>query len=613
MREATAIRPLYIALVLATTAIAAARVWAILEVDGITWLEIALFAIFVVLFCWISVGFWLACLGVFVRLRGPQPVRSPLLQHGAPSSPTRTAILMPVYNESSARVFAGVRAMLESIRAVEAQDQFDFYILSDSTKPECHMAEEIEWLRLRKEIDQPVYYRHRPLNTGRKPGNIADFCKKWGGYYAYMVVLDADSLMTGETLVAMAGMMDANPDTALIQAPSALIGGSTLFGVIQQFTSRLYGPLHTAGFAALQGSGGNFWGHNAIIRVQAFVENCGLPKLSGPAPLGGEILSHDFVEAALLRKAGWKLWLVPELGGSFEETPSGVIDHLARDRRWCQGNMQHIRLLFAQGLRPSSRIHFIFGIMSYVSSPLWLLLLCLALIEAGRSTAPASFFYIGKYPILNLPVSHATEILMLIFATSVLLFGPKFVALIGVMRDPAQRRGFGGMLRLTRNIVLESIFSAIYAPIAALTHSWFILNTFLGKGIAWTPPRRGDSATSLASVATYFAPHTVIAIVVGAMVWRWLPDAFGWLVPMLLGPLIAIPLAKLVSEPGLGSWLLGAGYFAVPGEGSEIARRVDDLLTEQDPLQEVAPDDLVRTFLTAPLQQGLRAAIQTAP
>jgi membrane glycosyltransferase len=510
-------------------------------------------------------------------------------------------------------VFAGVRAMLQSIRKADAQDQFDFYILSDSTKPECRMAEEIEWLRLRNEIDQPLYYRHRPLNIGRKPGNIADFCKNWGAYYEYMVVLDADSLMTGETLVTMAQMMDANPDTALIQAPSALIGGSTLFGVIQQFTSRLYGPLHTAGFAALQGSGGNFWGHNAIIRVQAFIENCGLPKLPGSAPLGGEILSHDFVEAALLRKAGWKLWLAPELGGSFEETPSGVIDHLTRDRRWCQGNMQHIRLLFAQGLRPSSRMHFIFGIMSYVSSPLWLLLLGLALVEAGRSTAPASFFYIGKYPILNLPVSHATEILLLIFATSVLLFGPKFVALIGVMRDPVQRRGFGGILRLTRNIVLESVFSAIYAPIAALTHSWFILNTFLGKGIAWTPPRRGDSATSLASVAIYFVPHTIIAIIAGAIVWRWLPDGFGWLVPMLLGPAISIPLAKLVSEPGIGGWLLRAGYFAVPREGTEIAQRVDELLDQHDPIREIPSVELVRTFLAEPLQRGLSAAVQTSP
>src|ERR1700678_3014294 len=313
----------------------------VFQVDGLSAREALILGVFAILFAWIACSFWLAAFGAFARFSRCELL--PLKAAAGPSA-ARTAILMPVYNENVARVFSGVRAIWES-----AGSDFDFYILSDSTDPAHWGAEEVEWQKLRQELgdDAHIYYRHRTRNIGRKAGNIQDFCENWGQLYDYMVILDADSLMTGRTLAHLVGLMDANPRAALIQAPAQLVGRNSLFARIQQFASSVYGPLQTAGLAFLQGPDGNYWGHNAIIRVHAFMECCGLPRLPGQPPFGGEIMSHDFVEAALLRRAGWEVWMAPDIGGSFEEPPPSLMDYLIRDRRWCQGNLQHLRVVFA--------------------------------------------------------------------------------------------------------------------------------------------------------------------------------------------------------------------------------------------------------------------------
>ncbi|MGH7005945.1 MAG: glucans biosynthesis glucosyltransferase MdoH, partial [Alphaproteobacteria bacterium] len=209
---------------------------------------------------------------------------------------------------------------------------------------------------------------------------MADFLKRWGRHYDYMIVLDADSLMEGRTLVAMARHMDANPGAGLVQAPPVCINRNTLFARMLQFAGRIYGPVFAAGQAFWQMGEGNYWGHNAIIRVRPFTEHCGLPELPGRPPFGGHILSHDFVEAALLVRAGWSVWLAPDLGGSYEEVPPTLLDYAKRDHRWCQGNLQHSRIVGARNLNGVSRFHFIGGIMSYVASPLWLAFLGLGLL-----------------------------------------------------------------------------------------------------------------------------------------------------------------------------------------------------------------------------------------
>ena len=449
-----------------------------------------------------------------------------------------------------------------------AGPDFDFFILSDSTDPASWVAEELAWQKLKRELgeDARIYYRHRAKNTGRKAGNIQDFCENWGRLFDYMVILDADSLMSGKTLAHLVGLMDANPRTALIQAPTQLVGRNSLFARIQQFASSVYGPLHTAGLAFLQGPDGNYWGHNAIIRVHAFMECCGLPCLPGRPPFGGEIMSHDFIEAALLRRAGWEVWMAPDIGGSFEEPPPTLLDYLIRDRRWCQGNLQHLRIIFAQGLALPSRMHLAMGIMSYVSSPLWLLLLIVSGAEMMNYRSVALPNVLGPASSLPLYVSHATELGILVLAMLVLLFGPKLLAVGVVLEDAALTRAHGGTRSLIAGLFWESLFSTLIAPIVMLQHSWYVFSILVGIATGWNPQTRADRALPFRRVAGRFSAHTIVGMVAVLLLWHFAPESFGWFVALLAGLTLSIPLIVLSSSPLLGQIAREDYLFLVPSE-----------------------------------------------
>jgi membrane glycosyltransferase len=553
-------RRLYLFLVLASTVAAVTQMAGVFQVDGLTKREMLILGLFGILFAWIACSFWLAVFGAFARFTGTQLL--PLKSATGPSA-ARTAILMPVYNENVARIISGVRAVWES-----AGSDFDFYILSDSTDPAHWVAEEVEWQKLRKELGQDahIYYRHRAQNIGRKAGNIQDFCENWGQLYDYMVILDADSLMTGRTLVQLVGLMDANPRTALIQAPAQLVGRNSLFARIQQFSSSAYGPVQTAGLAFLQGPDGNYWGHNAIIRVHAFMQHCGLPRLPGSPPFGGEILSHDFVEAALLRRAGWEVWMAPDIGGSFEEPPPSLMDYLIRDRRWCQGNLQHLRILFAQGLALPSRLHIAMGIMSYLSSPLWLLLLIVFGMELIGTKPVASAGYIGLEPSLPFNVSHTAELVVLVLATLILLYGPKLLAVASILRDAALTRAHGGTGTLVRGMFWESLFSTLVAPIVMLQHSWYVFSILIGIATGWNSQTRTDRGLPLKLVVRNFAIHTLIGATAAFLLWNYAPNSFDWFVPLLAGMVLSIPLVVLSSSPASGLIARQEGLFLIPSE-----------------------------------------------
>src|ERR1041385_7963734 len=313
-------RWLFLGLVLSTTAAAAARLLDVFRFDQVSLLDVLLLAIFAVLFVWIATSFWISCLGAHSLWRGAgqsHSVSAPISSVSASSS--QTALVMPIFNEDAHHVSARLQAMLDSLRAEGVVGQFDVFMLSDSNDPNCWAAEVISWRALKtRNKDAHIYYRRRERNTGHKSGNIAEFCQDWGALYDYMVILDADSLMTGQALGRLVNMMDANPRVGLIQAPPLLVGGESLFARMQQFASWVYGPVYVEGLNRLAGEDSNYWGHNAIIRVKPFMENCGLPLLPGRPPLGGEIMSHDFVEAALLRRADWEVRMAPEVLGSFE-------------------------------------------------------------------------------------------------------------------------------------------------------------------------------------------------------------------------------------------------------------------------------------------------------
>jgi membrane glycosyltransferase len=558
--------------VAATTAGGAGVLATILEADGMTPFELAIQILFTILFAWIAASAWTALLGFFTIMRGgdrftvtrafDNSVRAPL------PADRRTAIVLPTYNEDAGRVFAGLRAIYEDLAATGQLDHFDFYVLSDSTEPDAWVSEELHWAGLLRKVggQNRLFYRHRAKNIARKSGNIADFCENWGHLYEYMIVLDADSVMAGDTLVDMVRLMEAHPKAGLLQVPPKPVNQDSPFARIQQFASSAYGPVYAAGLHWWALEDGNYWGHNAIIRIAPFVQHCGLPVLPGREPLGGEILSHDFVEAALLRRAGWQVLLAYEMGGSYEESPPTLIDHEKRDRRWCQGNLQHIRLLFARRLKPVSRLHFLMGVMSYLSSPLWLLLLIASWLEAFRriTTKPVYFFGDNIFPAW--PVSYAFEATTLLAFTLGLLYLPKLLGYFALLGDRERLGGHGGAIDVVFSMVLESLFSILLAPIMMISQTRFVFSTLFGTSITWTTQQRESTGLRFREAASAYWRHTLIGVVIGVLTYVLIPDFFWWLSPIVAGLVLAIPFAQVSSRPGLGRELRRSGIFLIPEE-----------------------------------------------
>ncbi len=562
------------------TAVASYTMADILSTDGLTLFEATIVALFTINFLWIAISCCTAVAGLILRIFDLDPIT---LRRNRPHVlpqrlHTKTVIVVPVYNESPRDVFARIRAVYESIRDLGFANAFDIFILSDTRDPDIWIEEELAWGELRRELKLrgKIFYRRREQNVERKSGNLMDFCERWAAGYDFMVVFDADSTMTGAALVRMAQLMEANPDVGLIQAPPQPTGRSTLFARILQFISHVHGPTMTAGLAFWQLGSGNYWGHNAIIRTEAFIQCCGLPILPGKPPLGGQILSHDFVEAALLRRAGWKVWLVPDIQGSWEELPPNIVDYGIRDRRWCQGNLQHIRVVFATKLRPLSRLHLFMGVMSFVSSPLWLMLLIFSTLTAAEAAQRTHRFFTGSPALFPAwPVDRAADMLLLLGFTLGMLIVPKFLSAFLLMVRSDTARKYGGRIGILASALIELVYSALLAPIMMLLHSRFVATNLLGFQVQWETQNRDDSGVPLwAAVATH-KWHIAIGITWGVVAYWFNPGFFWWMTPVIAGMVLAPFLTHWTSRVDLGLRAKRHGLFLTPEETvppKELAR-----------------------------------------
>jgi len=540
---------------------------------GITPVEIVLLGLFVILFAHVAIGFCTALVGFYVINRGGDSSRiTATLPPGEDWPLASTAIVMPVFNEDVSRVFEGLRVVYRSVQETKKLGHFDFFVLSDSNQPNQWLQEEVAWLELCKQVGGfgKIFYRKRRQSINKKAGNVADFLRRWGRRYRYMIVLDADSIMTGRALVELVALMEKNPAVGIIQTAPRIVNGETLFARLQSFASRLYSPLFLAGLNYWQQHEGNYWGHNAVIRVQPFIEHCALPDLPGSEPFGGRILSHDFVEAALMCKAGWGVWLAGDIDGTFEEGPPTLIDSAKRDRRWCQGNMQHTWLLTARDFRPANRFHMLMGVMGYLSSPLWLLFLLVSTIHVfAIVTAPMTaderaedFTSLFGYA-LRVP-----EAFTLFVLTLLLLFLPKIVSVIVTARNPGDAERFGGRRRLIASALLEAVLSALLAPINMMFNSKFVLFTLLGQGVSWVTQRRGadaDGADWREAIITH-GGQTAFGVVWGVSSYIISPAFFWWLSPVIAGLVLAIPLSILLSKSSFGRATRRVGLFHTPEE-----------------------------------------------
>ncbi|MCF3649450.1 glucans biosynthesis glucosyltransferase MdoH [Synoicihabitans lomoniglobus] len=561
-------RAVFYLLILTLTAVATVLFGNLLHRAGVGAEYHALTVLFGLLFWGIAAGAVHAIFGFGCRLRPPVAVREKSREDPAPER-GKTVVVLPIFNEDPSRVFAGLEAIYRSLARTDEAADFDFFVLSDSNQPTCWIREEVTWARLCRELNAfgRIHYRRRKINQDKKAGNIQEFCENWGGRYRYMVTLDADSVMTGETLVELRRRMEIDPRLGILQTSPRIIFAQTLWGRLQQFSNHFLGPLFVAGLDFWQQDDGSYWGHNAIIRMDAFLAHCALPDLPGREPFGGKILSHDFVEAALMRRAGYHVRLATDLTGSYEECPPDIIEHAKRDRRWCQGNMQHIWLLFSRELPRISRIHLANGIMGYASSLLWAMFLILGGIYAFNRTR-------SDLSVLPIPFLHgwgelslSAHALLTFGFTFACIFLPKVLALIDAALHPRRAAGFGGVGRSAASLLIETVFSVFSAPILMIYHSRFVLATAFGRGVTWTTQRRNaDVGQSFAFSLRAHGGQALIGLTAAILAGRVDDRLFYWSLPLTAALVLAPVYSWLVSRQDAGQFLAELGLLSTPEE-----------------------------------------------
>lgn len=528
------------------------------DVTILQWLMVGLFAL---TFVWIALA---ACgaLAGFIYLK------KPLSQRSINASLKKTVLLMPTYNEDAAQTCAALLSMGEALAAENAGQQFEIFIISDSNKPDVWIKETAAVKKLQQALDGKVqvWYRRRFNNKAKKAGNVHEFVSRWGGRYDYMLVLDADSLLSASTLITLMNEMEADPKSGILQSLPCLYRGDTLFARLQQFAGTIYGPIVANGITTWQGDDGNYWGHNAIIRVSAFAQTAGLPTLGGIKPFSGDILSHDFVEAALMRRAGWSVRMLPELKGSWEESPPSLSDVAIRDRRWAQGNIQHLSVLSAKGLRWPNRFHMLTGIMGYMASPIWFALILIGIVMAIQIHYVSVEYFsdeISLFP--HWPVFDSERMIQLFLMTMGILLVPKALGLLRAFFTPALRKPLG-IIRMVLGALLEIFFSILYAPIFMLIHSKHIVDIFRGRDSGWSTQTRQYTGLPWRQLFSQHIWHTIIGVGMTAVLYYYSPPLLIWLSPTLVGLVLSIPLSALSGSKWFAKVMRYCGLLSIPEE-----------------------------------------------
>jgi len=527
-------------------------VWlgAILQQDGWSDIDLAIFIAFAVAAPWSVLGFCNATLGFWLLHRRPDALRmvAPFARDGDAATPlnVRVAMLMTIRNEDPARAFARLRAMKASIDQTGCGAQFDWFMLSDSTNPDIAAREEAAFAKWRIEGDAArLQYRRRPDNRGYKAGNIRDFCERWGDAYEFMIPLDADSLMDGGTILRLARIGQANPGVGIVQSLVVGSPSASAFARIFQFGMRAGMRVYTMGAAWWGGDCGPFWGHNALVRVAPFAAHCALPKLEGDR----HILSHDQIEAALMRRAGFEVRVLPLELGSYEDNPPTLLDFLRRDLRWCQGNLQYLKLLSTPGLVPMSRFQLVWAIAMFIGAPAWTAIIALATLTPLLS--PATSF----------PV-RSTELLYCLFLGFYL--APKLAGYVDVALTPGGLARYDGAARFFASALIEALVSFVIGAATTLQTTLFLLRLPFGGGVGWDGQARDAHSLSWSRAVQALWPQLLFGLLVVCLGATRAPRLLLWSLPLTAGYVLAIPLAIVTAWPRLGRWMAGWRLCAIP-------------------------------------------------
>lgn len=567
---------------------------AVLGANNMTFIQYVFLVLFALTFSWITISFSASIVGFFLVFSQRRAIPKRLMN----ALVGRTAVLMPTYNEDPDRIYASIEVMATAIAQAGENKAFDWFVISDTTDPDVALKEEACFHTLRERLGHSinVYYRRRQKNTARKVGNVTDFCKRWGASYDHLLVLDADSLMEADTILELARRMEADSDSGLIQTIPQLINGTTLMARLQQFAACVYGPIVGSGLAWWTHKEGNFWGHNAIIRTQAMMSAAGLPNIKGAPPFGGHILSHDFVEASLIRRAGWSVTIAADLYGSYEECPPSMTDLAIRDRRWCQGNLQHGRIITAKGLHWVSRTHLLTGIMSYISSPLWLMLILVGLALSLQAEFIRPEYFGDEFSLFpTWPQMDAARALSLFAFTMVILFTPKTLGLVSYMIHSPLRKSCGGFFMLIISFMVEVILSAMVAPIMMLIHTGAVFSILMGQDSGWNPQRRDDGSLPIKHLIYRHRWHMVAGLLLTIAGYLNSLALLAWLSPAIVGMLLSVPLSMLTGSWAIGHFIKRCRILSTPYEKEEpnILKAMNETRGIYDESVHNAPDLVV--------------------
>lgn len=530
----------------------------VLAAGGWTVVDIILFVAFAIGAPWTVLGFWNAVIGLWLLHGAKDPMAEVAPFAAAGDAPTpitiETAVFMTLRNEDPARAFLRLRTVKASLDATGYGARFSYYVLSDTNRPEVASEEEAAAARWKAELPPDeaarVVYRRRDINTGYKAGNVRDFCERWGAKYELMLPLDADSLMSGEAIVRLVRMMQAHPKIGILQSLVVGMPSESAFARIFQFGMRHGMRAYTMGQSWWVGECGPFWGHNAIVRIKPFAEECHLPILPGEPPLGGHVLSHDQVEATLMRRAGYEVRVLPEERGSWEENPPTILDFIKRDVRWCQGNMQYIKLLDLPGLYAMSRFQLVWAILMFLGIPAWTLMIGLlpVLVWDARS-------------IPDYPATLATTIYVVFL---LMYLSPKIAGLLDAMLTPGGVDRYGGRLRFAASAVIEIVFSFLQGAVSTIRTSIFMIGLMFGKSVTWSGQSRDAYGISWSTAYSAMWPQVAFGVVVCGLLYLMAPAVLWWSLPLTAGYILSVPFGVITASPALGRWFKSAGLCGIP-------------------------------------------------
>ena len=528
----------------------------VLGAGGWTLVDAILLVAFAIGTPWTVLGFWNALIGLWLLhlRRDAMAAVAPYAPAGDLAAPIRirTAVFMTVRNEDPGRAILRLKTVKASIDATGEGGAFSYFVLSDTSDAAVAAAEEkaVEAWKAADPDRERIVYRRRAENKAFKAGNVHDFCERWGKDFTLMLPLDADSLMAGSEIVRMVRMMQAHPKIGILQSLVVGMPSSSGFARIFQFGMRHGMRSYTMGQAWWVGDCGPFWGHNALVRIQPYHDECRMPVLPGSPPLGGHVLSHDQVEATLMRRAGYEVRVLPEERGSWEENPPTMLEFAQRDIRWCQGNMQYIRLLDLPGLYPMSRFQLIWAILMFTGIPAWTLMIALLPLAAWQAQG------IAEFP--------ATQAVGLYIAFFTMYLMPKIAGLIDAMLTRGGVRRYGGWLRFVSSAAIELAFSFLQGAVSTIRTSIFMIGLLFGKSVVWGGQARDARRLSWTAAAWTLWPQTLFGLLVCGTLLAIAPAVFWWSLPLTAGYLLAIPFAVLTAHPAFGRALQRLGLCGIP-------------------------------------------------